>query len=238
MSSRRQDNPGAIRFYGRRHGHALRPGRRQLVDSLLPKIRIAVSGDGERVDLERLFDSPKREYWMEIGFGSGEHLAALAERYPDIGFIGCEPFVNGVAALLAIVDEKSLSNVRIFNDDVHLLFPSLPFDAFHRIYLPYADPWPKKRHHRRRMVQAETVQTFARLLKDHGEFRFASDHMGYVRWVLDTMGRQKDFTWMAQNPAGWRVRPHDSIETRYEAKAKSKGAKCVYLQYQRGIRPT
>lgn len=170
---------------------------------------------------------------MEIGFGGGEHLAALAAQYPTVGFIGCEPFVNGVASLLAHIEAKSLSNIRIYDDDARHILPFLPDAGLERLYLPYADPWPKTRHHRRRFVQTETVEAFARVLKDAGEFRFASDFMNYVRWTLDHVTVHPAFQWVAQGPEDWRTRPDDSIETRYEAKARKAGSSCVYLRFKR-----
>ncbi len=221
------------RFYGRRKGHALRPARRKLVETLLPEIRIARPSGGGVVGLTSLFGGEKSAYWMEIGFGGGEHLAAMAAANPDIGFIGCEPFVNGVATLLAQIEARSLTNIRIYDDDARHLLPALPDAAFQRLYLLYADPWPKKRHNRRRFVQPETVDTFARLLEDGGEFCFASDYMDYVRWVLACTADHAAFQWTAQGPADWRTRPGDSIETRYESKARLAGSHCVYLQFSR-----
>ncbi len=206
------------------------------METVLPRLRIVVPPDQETLDFDRLFGMQKSEYWMEIGFGSGEHIASLAERYPDIGFIGCEPFVNGVAALMSSIEERNLTNIRVFDDDVNKLFASLPDARLQRIYLPYADPWPKTRHHRRRMVQPETLNTFSRMLKDQGEFRFASDHMPYVQWTLAHVTDNPDFKWLAGAADDWRVRPVDSIETRYENKARSRGAKCVYLQFRRVAR--
>jgi tRNA (guanine-N7-)-methyltransferase len=203
------------------------------METVLPRIRVPLPDDSSTLSLDGLFDGPKRAYWMEIGFGSGEHLAALAEANPDIGFIGCEPFINGVAALVSVIDERKLENIRIFDDDVNLLFASLPDACFDRIYLPYADPWPKTRHHRRRMVQPNTVVTFSRLLQDDAEFRFASDHMPYIQWTLGHVTDNSDFQWLARSAADWRTRPTDSIETRYEAKARGKGSACVYLQFRR-----
>lgn len=224
------------RFYGRRKGHALRPARRKLVETLLPELRITLPPDGGVIDLASLFGEEKVAYWMEIGFGGGEHLAAIAAANPDIGFIGCEPFVNGVATLLAQIDAQSLTNIRIYDDDARHLLPALPDAAFQRLYLLYADPWPKKRHNRRRFVQPDTVDTFARLLESGGEFRFASDFMDYVRWVLARTADHPAFQWVAHGPADWRMRPGDSVETRYEAKAKMAGSQCVYLRFARRSR--
>ncbi len=220
-------------FYGRRQGHALRPARRKLVETILPELRVVPPPDGNAIDLGHLFGEEKRSYRLEIGFGAGEHLAAMAAANPDIGFIGCEPFVNGVAALLALINERSLSNIRIYNDDARDLLPALPDAAFERIYLLYADPWPKKRHNRRRFVQPDAVDTIARLLRDGGSFRFASDFMDYVRWVLRCTVTHPAFQWTAQGPADWRTRPDGSVETRYEAKAKQAGSNCVYLEFLR-----
>jgi tRNA (guanine-N7-)-methyltransferase len=208
------------------------------METVLPRVRIEIPDDQGALDLATLFGSPKSAYWMEIGFGSGEHLAALAEAHPEIGFIGCEPFINGVAAMVAAIEERGLDNIRLFDDDVNMLFASLPDAGFQRIYLPYADPWPKTRHHRRRMVQPGTVRTFSRLLADGGEFRFASDHMPYVQWTLAYLTDNSDFQWLARGPGDWRDRPADSIETRYEAKARRKGSACVYLQFKRDPRET
>jgi len=218
------------RFYGRRAGKPLRPGRQRLVDELLPTLRADPSTFGS---LDALFGGAKRAYWLEIGCGGGEHLAHMAARYPDVGIIGCEPFVNGVASLLAHVDESGLTNVRIHDDDVRDLLPALPDAAFERIFLLYPDPWPKSRHHRRRFVSDANLETLARLLADGGTFRYASDHMGYVAWTLEHMRRQPEFEWLAETPADWRERPADSIETRYEAKARRQGSACVYLNFRR-----
>ncbi len=226
----------AHRFYGRRKGHILRPKRRNLVETLLPRIRVTMPAQGSEIDLAALFGTQKRAYWIEIGFGGGEHLAAMAAANPDIGIIGCEPFINGVANLLCAVDEQGLDNVRIFDDDVRTLFPALPDASFERLFLLYADPWPKKRHNRRRLVQPETLSQFARLLKDGGEFRYASDFMEYVRWTLRFVSANADFKWLAEGPGDWRERPADAVETRYEAKARRAGSPCVYLRYQRSAR--
>lgn len=222
-----------FRFYGRRQGHALKPARQRLLETLLPRVQLNLPSEGEQVALAKLFPDAKRAYWMEIGFGGGEHLAALAARYPEVGFVGCEPFINGVASLLSHIDRQALSNIRIYNDDARHLLPLLPDASFGRLYLPYADPWPKTRHHRRRLVQSDTVDTFARLLEDNGEFRFASDFMNYVRWTLDHVAGHPDFQWMAEGPDDWRTRPDDSVETRYEAKARKAGSQCVYLTFRR-----
>ncbi len=222
-----QDGP---RFYGRRRGKKLRPGRAALVRELLPKLRVPAEG---LVDPEAFFSPGKRSLWLEIGFGAGEHLAAQAQAHPETGFIGCEPFVNGVAALLAQIQDRDLDNIRIFDEDARLLLPRLPDAAIERVYLLYSDPWPKKRHWNRRFVNSANLDQLARIMVPGGLFRFATDHPGHARWALGQLTRHPVFRWTARGPADWRARPADGFVTRYEAKARSQGATCVYLEFQR-----
>lgn len=230
-----------FRFFGRRQGRPIGAPRLRLMEELLPKLRFpvpALDKDNaiDQIDPATLFDTPKKAYWLEIGFGGGEHLAAQAIDNPDIGFIGCEPFINGVASLLAVIDDKKLENVRIFDEDVRYLLPGLKSQSFERISLLYPDPWHKKKHNNRRMISEANIATFARLLQDGGEFRFASDISDYVRWTLDHMNRAPAsglFTWRAERPVDWRTRPDDMIETRYEQKARAKGSPCVYLRFNK-----
>jgi tRNA (guanine-N7-)-methyltransferase len=211
------------------------------MDDLLPALRMPVPKDGRDGDVDTinpadLFDGPKKAYWMEIGFGGGEHLAATAMANPDIGFIGCEPFVNGVASLLSMIEENNLKNIRIFDEDVRYLLPALHRQSLERLFLLYPDPWHKKKHNTRRLVSDENLAHFARLIKPGGEFRFASDISDYVRWTLDHMSRpaaQANFSWLAERPADWRTRPDDMIQTRYETKARQKGSACTYLRFMR-----
>lgn len=204
-----------LRFYGRRKGHDLKPGRQRLYDEALPLLRLPSDMPH---DLRELFSPAAREVWLEVGFGSGEHLAHQARAHPDVGVIGCEPFVNGVAALLAAIDADDLANIRIFDDDARLLLPRLPEASISRVFLMFLDPWPKRRHHRRRFIQAETLDELARVMTAGAELRFASDEPTYVRWTLWHVLRHSAFAWRAQAPADWRVRWTDAIATRYEAK--------------------
>jgi tRNA (guanine-N7-)-methyltransferase len=194
---------------------------------------LAVPADGGRLDLESAFADPVSDIWLEVGFGNGEHLAAQAAAHPDIGFIGCEPFVNGVANVLSLIDSGGLTNVRIFDDDVRKLFPVLPDAAFGRIVALFTDPWPKRRHHRRRFIGDDTVAQLVRLLKDDGELRLASDHMGYVDWMLNHLTAQDELIWSARSKHDWAAPPSDWVETRYERKAKAKGNHPVYLGFTR-----
>ncbi|HEX6144084.1 MAG TPA: tRNA (guanosine(46)-N7)-methyltransferase TrmB [Geminicoccaceae bacterium] len=218
-------------IYGRRAGHRLRPGLARLLEEELPGIRVELR-EHDRIATEALFGGP-RPLWLEIGFGAGEHLAALAERHPEVGFIGCEPFQTGVAKLLARRERAGLENLRIVVDDARLLLDALPDQALERIYVLFPDPWPKTRHHKRRIVNPATARAFVRLLRPGGEVRLATDDMGYVRAMLEAMLRPKELEWTAGRAADWRERPADEPMTRYEAKALAAGRRCCYLRFRR-----
>jgi len=222
--------PGYLRSYGRRRGKKLRPGRERLMEDVLPGISIK---PGATVTDQ--FPPDIRELWMEIGFGGGEHLAAQAQAHPDVGIIGCEPFLNGVAKLLSLLDENKSENVRIYADDARDIFPDVADGALDRVFILFPDPWPKVKHHKRRLIQTPLLDDLARMLKDGGEFRFASDHMGYVRWVLSFALKHPDFEWMAEGPRDWRDPPDDWTRTRYEQKALA-GDVMVYLRFRRKAR--
>ena len=226
------------RWYGRRHGRKLRAARQRLIDERLPELRISLPAEGETLDPAALFADPAADirptdFRMEIGFGTGEHLAEQARRHPEIGFIGCEPFVNGVAALVAKLTETDIANVRIFDDDVRLLLPRLPDGCLERLYLLFADPWPKSRHHRRRITVDANLAEFARLLADGGKLVFASDHHGFAAWSLANMLARPEFQWTARRAADWRTQPEGWVETRYQMKARAKGIEAVYLDLER-----
>lgn len=226
------DSGAQPRFYGRRRGRPLRKGRAGLVETLLPQLRIRLPEDGP-VDLPALFGTPRKACWLEIGFGAGEHLAWQADAHPDIGFLGCEAFANGVASLLRHIEERSIANIRIFDDDARLLLAALPPAAIDRLFLLHPDPWPKRRHRDRRLVQSETIRRFAELMPPAGLLRIATDHPVYLGWTLRVMGRQPWFDWTARRAADWLERPADWPQTRYEAKALKEGRRCTYLEYRR-----
>lgn len=211
------------------------------MESLLPEIEIRIAdrgAGGGPIDLDALFPKAMRNYWLEIGFGGGEHLAAQAASHPSVGFIGCEPFINGVASLVARISEAGLANIRIFTDDARLLLDKLPDAAIGRAYLLFPDPWPKKRHAKRRFISAATAAGLARVLKDGAEFRVASDSAPYIRRALLFLARGPQFDWLADSPADWRQRCDDWPETRYEKKALGDGRPCTYLRFRRaGRRP-
>lgn len=221
-----------IHTYGRRHGRRLRPGQQALRRDLLPRLAVAVDADG-RVDPRALFDAGIRSVWLEIGFGGGEHLAAQAASHPDAGIIGCEPYVNGVVSLLAQVRARGLGNVRIWPGDARPLLRALPDRSVARVFVLFPDPWPKARHHKRRLVAAPVLDELARVLAPGGELRLATDDADYLAWMLERLTAHAAFRWTAQRPADWRVRPPDWPETRYEAKAAAAGRRPAYLRFSR-----
>ncbi len=180
-----------------------------------------------------LFGAGIGEIWMEIGFGAGEHLAAQAMRHRGVGFIGCEAYLNGIAALLPRLAEANLDNVRVYDDDARGLLGSIASASLARIYVLFPDPWPKTRHHNRRLISPEVLGEMGRILCPGGQLRIASDHIDYVRWMLEHVTREASFEWMARSRTDWRTRPADAVETRYEQKALDRGGVCTYLSFQR-----
>ncbi len=213
-------------FFGRRKGKRLRAGQADLLEDLLPRLRIDRTGP---VDPRTLFARPVSEVRLEIGFGGGEHMLSEASAHPDVGHIGCEPFVNGMAKLLSSVQERGLDNVRLHDDDAVELIDRMADASVDRVVLLYADPWPKRRHHKRRFLSDETLARFARILRPGGEFRFASDIDHYVGWTLARVLRSPDFVWTAERPDDWRRPWAGWPGTRYEAKAIREGRVPSYL---------
>ncbi|MBM3608218.1 MAG: tRNA (guanosine(46)-N7)-methyltransferase TrmB [Alphaproteobacteria bacterium] len=225
-----RDLPGK-QFFGRRKGKKLRSHHAQLMQELLPQINIVASK--QEIDARSLFQTPPAVLNLEIGFGGGEHLAHVAGEKRDEGFLGCEPFVNGVAKLLADVERLQLDNVRIFPGDARELMPGLNSASLNRIYLLYPDPWPKTRQKKRRFVTAETVQEFARLLRPGGQLFFATDIDDYAAWAMRYFLSEEKLSWTNAVAQEW-TRPWAGwIRTRYEEKALLAGRKPVYLVFTR-----
>jgi tRNA (guanine-N7-)-methyltransferase len=200
--------------------------------ALLPRLEV----DLEALRAGRLF-TPTRELWLEIGFGGGEHLLARAAENPDIGLIGCEPFVNGVAKLLAGIAAQDLQNIRVFADDATALLAAAPEAAFSRVYLLYPDPWPKRRQHKRRFISEPNVAALARVLKPGGEVRFATDIDDYAGWTLRRFLASPEFSWQARAADAWRTPWEGWAPTRYEAKARAAGRVSAYLTFTRRAAP-
>lgn len=222
-----------LRYFGRRHGRALRPGRRRLLHELLPRLRIDIDASGGPVDPRRLFDFEPRAIWLEIGSGSGEHIAWQAARAPDIGFIAAEPYINGVAGLLARISTEKLRNIRILPDDARPLLERLSGSSIDRAFVLFPDPWPKARHQDRRLISRDTVNAFARLMRSGAELRLATDDVAYLRWMLRHLLDHPDFEWLARGPNDWRARPEDWPQTRYELKTLREGRSAAYLRFRR-----
>jgi tRNA (guanine-N7-)-methyltransferase len=218
-------------FFGRRKGHALRPRQAALFDTLLPKLALDLSKPAPP-DLRTLFDNVD-DVRLESGFGGGEHLMAEAERNPRTGFIGIEPFVNGMAKALASIDERKLQNIRLHHGDATEVLAWLPSGSLARFDLMYPDPWPKRRHWKRRFVQDQSIAAIARIVRAQGEFRFASDIPDYVGWTLARVMRSPHFTWTAERADDWRRPWPGFTSTRYEAKARRQGRVPCYLIFKR-----
>ena len=222
--------------YGRRKGHRLRPGRQRLLDELLPQLQVHLPAVGP-LDPVSLFARCPQQIWLEIGFGGGEHLAGQAAAHPEVGLIGCEPFIGGVARLLSLIQAQDLTNIRLFTDDARLLMQALPDSCLERVFVLFPDPWPKTRHHKRRMVNQQTATEFVRLLRPGGEVRLATDDMDYVRAMLLALRGRPELRWQARRAADWRHRPADWPPTRYENKAVAMAQACVYLRFLRSSKP-
>jgi tRNA (guanine-N7-)-methyltransferase len=220
-------------WHGRRHGRRLSSHRQRLLAGLLPRLRVPVQPETGMVDPSGLFSRQPSAVWLEIGFGSGEHLAEQARRHPDIGFIGSEVFVNGVAALLHHIERLQLTNVRIFDDDARLLLTVLPEASITRMFLLFPDPWPKARHAKRRFVGPTNLANLARLLADGGELCIATDDAAYARWTLQHLVGQTEFLWPVRSARDWRNPPGDWIETRYQRKATAAGRHPIFLRFER-----
>jgi tRNA (guanine-N7-)-methyltransferase len=218
------------RLYGRSTGHKLRKSQLGLVDTLLPQIELP--GEGE-ITARALFGDD-RPLHFEIGFGSGEHLADRADMLPDHGFIGAEPFLNGVATALAHVRDQQLTNIRMWRGDALDVLQRVPDSALSFLYLLHPDPWPKSRHAKRRMVNDRPVELFAAKLKPGGEFRLATDDPTYLGWALMVMQRHvAEFEWLAERPHDFLEPSGGWIETRYGAKSRRQGRRPYYLRYRR-----
>ncbi len=227
-----------LRLYGRRRGKKLRLRRQQLIDRLLPGLSVEPEAlAAGSLDPQSLFDISIQAIWLEIGFGGGEHLLQQAIAHPDIGFIGCEPFIDGVAKVVAEIDRLQLRNIRLYADDARKLLPVLAPDCLNRVVLLFPDPWPKKRHNKRRFVNRQNVEAVARVLRPGGEWCMATDVMDYARCMLLQLTSAPDFHWTAEGPRDWRRRSLDWPATRYEEKALAGGRCPVYLRFRKDDAP-
>lgn len=230
------DDGGSARthgsFFGRRKGHKLRLHQADLIEHLLPRLALDIATPAPP-DLAGLFGPRAAEIRLEIGFGGGEHLIAEAQAHPQTGFIGCEPYVNGMAKILTQIEAGAIGNIKLFAGDAAELLAWVPPQSLVRIDLIHPDPWPKRRHWKRRFVQDLTIAAMARALAPQGEFRFVSDIDGYCAWTLAHLLRSPDFVWTAERAADWRLPWPDYTMTRYGMKAEREGRRAAYLRFRR-----
>jgi len=229
---RTADRGTARAFFGRRKGHKLRAHQSGLIEQLLPRLTLDIARPAP-ADATELFEPRAEEMRLEIGFGGGEHLSAEARAFPSHGLIGCEPYVNGMAKILAQIEAQEIGNIRLFAGDAAELLAWLPARSLSRIDLIHPDPWPKRRHWKRRFVQDNNIAAMARVLKSGGEFRFVSDIDDYCAWTLAHFARTPDFRWTAERASDWREPWPGYTMTRYGRKAEREGRKVTYLRFRR-----
>jgi tRNA (guanine-N7-)-methyltransferase len=231
MTAQKEGDPTTInRLYGRSSGHKLRKSQAELIETLLPAISVPAEGD---ITSLRLFGD-NRPLHVEIGFGAGEHLAYRADLLPDHGFIGCEPFLNGVATMLGHVRDQRLANVRLHMGDALDVLRRLPDQSLTMVYLLHPDPWPKSRHAKRRMMNDGPLGLIAAKMKPGGEFRVATDDPTYLNWALMVMQRHTaEFEWVIKESGEWLGYPSGWQETRYAAKARREGRTPHQFRYRR-----
>lgn len=213
-------------FYGRRQGRALKKNKKVLLEDLLPQFQMTID---EGVATCRSSLEGYKEAWLEIGFGTGDHLAHVAEKYPDVLMIGCEPFINGVGSFLGSIEEKNLTNARIFMEEAQSLLQAMPPHYFSKIFLLFPDPWPKKRHHKRRFVTLDNLSLLAKVLKKGGEFLFATDHQEYRLWALEIFSQSKKFQILS---VGYEP-PVDWVTTRFQQKGAQEGRPAYFVRLGR-----
>lgn len=234
MRERHKPSAEDIRTYGRRHGRKLSPRQERLLAEELPRLAIDATAPAPAAAVD-LFPAKVRDVWLEIGFGGGEHLIWQAERHPDVGVIGCEPFLDGVVKVVDAVQVRGLKNVRLFPDDARHLLRWLPTASIGRTFILFPDPWPKTRHHKRRLVSASFLRLLARVMRPGAELRIATDIGDYARTTLIAARNAPVFRWLANGPSDWRERTSDWPLTRYEQKAQAAGRRPVFLRFERGL---
>lgn len=223
--------PSTSSLFGRRVGRPLKKGRREALEELRPVFEIPVPET--ETDPKTWFGATCRECWLEIGSGNGEHAVWQAERNPHAGVIAVEPFVNGASNTLALVRESGVRNLRVHMDDARPLMAMLQAQSLSKVFILFPDPWPKRRHWRRRIVNGVLLRELARLMPAGAELRIATDHPGYLVWILRQMQNSEEFRWTAASSADWTKPPPDWRETRFEEKGQQAGRPATYLRYER-----
>ncbi len=230
MTSRTTNHiiPDFLLSFGRRQGRTLRPLQKALLANVMPQVEVTLQG--ENIAPETFFPTKPKEVWMEIGFGGGEFLAKQAALHPDIGIIGCEPYINGVVKLLAAVEAQELQNVAVWRDDARMVLKAIKDHSLHRVFILFPDPWPKIRHQKRRIVSHEMLQLLSTKLVPGGELVLATDHIDYSEWMLAHVLDSPYFTWNASSQNDWRTPPEGWTTTRYEEKTRAEGREPVFIR--------
>ncbi len=218
-----------LRSFGRRRGRVLSGRQKRLWDEVLPRVAVDIRSPAEMP----LFGPGKADAWLEIGFGGGEHLIWQAAHNPGIGIIGCEPFEDGVVKVLTAIEDRGLDNIRLHADDARDVLRWLPEASIARAFVLFPDPWPKRKHLKRRLVNEHLLQLLARVVRPGGELRLGTDIADYARTMFMSMQHVPAFRWTARGPDDWRVRPADWPQTRYEDKAVREGRVSSYLLFER-----
>ncbi len=217
--------------FGRRQGRKLKTSRSALIETLLPRLKIDLPETG--LNIASVFTDAAKPLWVEIGFGAGEHLVEQARQNPEINFIGCEPYINGMARLLASIEENKLSNIRLYDGDGRQLLAQLNNNTIERLFILFPDPWPKVRHHKRRIITQESLALIYNKLIDGGQLRIATDHVDYCGWILAQLLAFKKLVWTAEKPADWTNPPPGWIKTRYQCKAEAQGRSASFLTWKK-----
>lgn len=218
-----------LRSFGRVRGRKLSDVLMRVVEEVLPSLLLPE----KLAHPSEAFDGTYSDIILEIGFGSGEHLVHMAGLYPDVGFIGCEPYLNGVAAAAQLIDQEKRSNIRIFRGDARVLLSGFPEESISKIFILFPDPWPKTKHHKKRLITGNFPDELARVLKPGGQVLLATDHEGYAGWMLSFMLRCDALRWQAKDKQDWEMPPSNWIPTRYQQKAAKEGRKPVFLLFQK-----
>lgn len=233
MSNREVDNfTHELRSFGRKRGRGLSARQQRLLAEVLPRVEINLNSPPV-ADARTLFASPCREVWLEIGFGGGEHLLWQAAENTNVGFLGCEPFEEGIVKVISAIDVKGIGNVLLYADDARNLLRWLPEASIGRAFILFPDPWPKRKHVKRRLFSVATLRLLARVMKPGAELRLATDIGDYARTSLLAATKCPEFRWLADGPQSWRIRAPDWPSTRYEAKALREGRRCYFFRFQR-----
>lgn len=218
--------------FGRRVGKRLGAGQKELLKDVLPCIAVDLEREG-LFPPQTLFAKQPEKVWMEIGFGGGEFLAEQVRRHPDIGFIGCEPYLNGVANLLKLLQGHSLDNVRLWADDARDLLQKLTPASLDKVFILFPDPWPKTRHHKRRIISDRMLGLLHEKLVEGGQMVLATDHQEYAEWMLGHITRHPGFEWLAASPKDWKEPPEGWVATKYETKTRAWGSEPVFLKLRK-----